>query len=214
MTAMDYPIALAAEDFVPVLLITAGVVLLRRLARAPATTLLTVAAALICAGGLAKSTWKLIVAAGGADLTWLEALLFPCQTAGFGVLSLALAAHRGGTRPPRWLSALVPGLAAACGAGAMLAGGMRPLVLSTAVFATVAAVYLIVLARDRGDTVAAGLFGIQLLGMFGLSQLSGVPEQTVALQWIEQSINTAAQAAFLLAAWRVSRTHRTMEAIR
>nr|BFE78266.1 hypothetical protein GCM10020093_008670 [Planobispora longispora] len=109
---------------------------------------------------------------------------------------------------------LVPGLTLACSLGAVLAGRTIPLLVSVSVFATLCGVHLIVAARRRGDLTAAGLFGVQLLGFFVLSPLAARPDQTVALQWAEQLCNTAAQAAFAVAAFRLGRTRNRSEVLR
>ncbi|WP_067814576.1 hypothetical protein [Nocardia inohanensis] len=201
MSTYDYPVSLAVEDFAPVLFTTAGVLLLSRILT-PARAV--PAAALIGAGGSAKATAKLIAATGGPDLPWLRDLLFPLLSLGFGLLCLALGRQRTG-ETPRWMLLLVPGLIMLCGLGAILAADPIPLLVSTTVFATIAGVHLIALARARGDTATAALFGTQLLVFFILGPLASRPDQTVALQWVEQLCNTAAQAAFLLAAWRLPR---------
>ncbi|MFE9783922.1 hypothetical protein ACFYO7_00915 [Nocardia salmonicida] len=199
--ALDYPISLAIEDFAPVLFTTAGVLLLRRvLGGGPAPV---AAAAFIGAGGLAKAGAKLIAAADGPAPPWLSELLFPLLTLGFALLCTAAARTRTETSP-RWLRYLVVGLTVVCGLGALLAHDAIPMLVSTTVFATISGIYLIGIARDRGDTVAAGLFGVQLLSFYILGPLASRPDQTVALQWIEQLCNTAAQAAFLAAAWRLA----------
>ncbi|WP_194818169.1 hypothetical protein [Nocardia sp. XZ_19_385] len=201
---MEYPISLAVEDFVPVVLTTTGVLLLRRpLASTGVRQGVVVAATLIGTAGFTKATAKLIAATGGPDLPWLRNLLFPLLTLGFGVLCLVAASARIGRVPP-WLGYLVPGLTAACALGAILAHDPIPMLLSTTVFATLTGSQLILMARARGDNIAAGLFGTQLLVFFLLGPLASRPDQTVTLQWIEQLCNTAAQAAFLIAAWRLS----------
>ncbi|MEU8900313.1 hypothetical protein [Nocardia sp. NPDC048505] len=201
MSAVDYPVSLALEDFVPVLLTTGGVLLLRRIV--PRTAALYGAAALIGGGGFAKATAKLVAALGGPDLVWLREALFPLLSMGFGGLCVLVAgAHLG--RIPRWLRYLVPSLLVACALGALAARDAIPMLVSTTVFATLTGGYLIAMARARGDAVAAGLFGTQLLGFFVLGPLAARPDQTVALQWVEQLSNTAAQAAFAVAAWRLS----------
>ncbi|MEU4411644.1 hypothetical protein [Nocardia salmonicida] len=205
--AIDYPISLAIEDFAPVLFTTAGVLLLRRvLGGGPAPV---AAAVFIGAGGLAKAGAKLIAAADGPALPWLSEMLFPLLTLGFALLCTAAARTRTGTSP-RWLRYLVVGLIVACGVGALLARDSIPMLVSTTVFATITGIYLIGIARDRGDTVAAGLFGVQLLSFYVLGPLASRPDQTVTLQWIEQLCNTAAQAAFLAAAWRLAASDKAV----
>lgn len=199
-TAVDYPVSLAVEDFVPVLLTTMGVLVLYRAIPARG---IPIAAALIGAGGLAKATAKLIAALDGPRLEWLSGMLFPLLTLGFGLLCVTLARAATG-RTPRWLAVLVPALTTVCAVGAVVAADPIPMLVSTTVFATLTGIQLIGRARDRGDTVAAALFGGQLLVFFILGPLASRPDQTVTLQWIEQLCNSAAQAAFLVAAWRLS----------
>lgn len=201
MDEIEYPLSLAVEDFVPVLLTTAGVVLLRRVA-GPGR-LVIAAAVLIGSGGFAKATAKLIVALGGPDLPWLRGLLFPLLTLGFALLCGPVARAATGA-VPRWLTVVVPGLTAGCAAGALLTADALPLLVSTTVFALLTGFYLIVVARRCGDPVAAALVGVQLLGFVALGPLGALENQTVALQWVEQLSNTAAQAAFLIAAWRLA----------
>ncbi|MFI6866064.1 hypothetical protein [Nocardia sp. NPDC050406] len=201
MSAVDYPVSLAVEDYVPVLFTTAGVLLLSRMVSRRWAAL--GAAALIGTGGFAKATAKLVAAADGPDLVWLRGMLFPLLTLGFALLCLEVA-HTVSGRIPRWLALLVPILTVLCAAGAALAADPLPMLVSTTVFATITGVYLIEIARRRGDTTAAALFGTQLLVFFILGPLASRPDQTVALQWAEQLCNTAAQGAFLIAAWRLS----------
>lgn len=198
-SAVDYPVSLAVEDYVPVLLTAVGVLLLHRTFRNARGVI--GAAALIGAGGMAKATAKLIAAAGGPDLVWLRNMLFPLLTIGFGLLCVALLSE---DRLPRWLGILVPSLTAACAVGAVLARDTLPMLVSTTVFAVIVGIHLIGVARARGDTLTAALFGVQLLVFFALGPLASRPDQTVALQWAEQLCNSAAQAAFLIAAWRLS----------
>ncbi|TCJ97127.1 hypothetical protein [Nocardia alba] len=202
---VDYPVSLAIEDFAPVLLTTIGVVLLRR--TVPDRGAVLVAAALIGCGGAAKATAKLLAATGHGDYPWLRGALFPLLTLGFGLLCLVLTRAAGPI--PRWLLVLVPGLIVTCAAGAVLAGDPIVFLVSTTVFATLAGIRLIDTARRRGDTLAASLFGIQLLVFFILGSLASRPDQTVALQWAEQLSNTVAQAAFAYAAWRLGSSQAT-----
>ena len=89
----EYGLALAAEDFVPVLLAGIGSVVLAAAAgrslpsvRVPAL----LAGALVTLGGLAKAVWKLLVAAEPCrDYPVLEHLLFPCLAFGFAGIAWA-----------------------------------------------------------------------------------------------------------------------------
>ncbi|MFG2867508.1 hypothetical protein [Streptomyces sp. NPDC048338] len=215
---LDYPLALAVEDFVPVVLTGLGAALLTGpLRRHSARTGLTgtVGTALILLGGLSKAVWKLVVALDGPDLQVLNKALFPCLSAGFLLLAhalLTLPAARGpepaGGRltPPLW------GFAAAwtaTGVVGLLLTSTAPHLVLTIVAVTVCAVRLILLARSDRDAVAAAAGGLWLTGMYVLGPLAARPDQSVALQWVEQSANTLTQGALVLLAWRLARLRRT-----
>ncbi|MFE1231722.1 hypothetical protein [Streptomyces sp. NPDC058745] len=215
---LDYPLALAVEDFVPVVLTGLGAALLTGpLRRHSARTGLTgtVGTALILLGGLSKAVWKLVVALDGPDLQVLNKALFPCLSAGFLLLAhalLTLPAARGpepagGRRtPPLW------GFAAAwtaTGVVGLLLTSTAPHMVLTIVAVTLCAVRLILLARSDRDAVAATAGGLWLTGMYVLGPLAARPDQSVALQWVEQSANTLTQGAFVLLAWRLARRRRT-----
>ncbi|WP_148017861.1 hypothetical protein [Streptomyces sp. OR43] len=215
MSDLDYPVSLAVEDFVPVLLTAcAAARLVAPAARTGRTgrTLAVSAAVLIAAGGLSKAGWKLVVALDGPDLQVFNKALFPLLSAGFLLLALALLRFglpgapqaRGGEPSGGRLPWVFAGLwAVVAGASAAFAS-TAPVMALTIAAVTVCAVRLILLARAAGDTLAASSAGFWLLGMYVLGPLASRPDQSVALQWVEQSCNTLTQAAALLAAWRLA----------
>jgi hypothetical protein len=52
--------------------------------------LATVGALSVVAGGVAKATWKLILALDGPEVAWLDAMLFPLLLIGFTCLAIAM----------------------------------------------------------------------------------------------------------------------------
>jgi hypothetical protein len=196
----DYPVALAAEDFVPVALTALGMAMLRH--RHP---LVPAAAALVVAGGFGKATWKLVVALGGPDLPWLRGALFPLLAIGFTAFAYALS--RESRRPPHPAVLAVPAMTAL--AMSAVLRDTWPALLWTIVAVTAAAVLLARSAARAGDPLAATLFGLWLAGQYLLGPMAARAEQSVPLQWVEQSCNTLAQAAFAFAAWHLTRTTRT-----
>ena len=182
----EYSLALALEDFVPSLLALAGFWFLASVAASVVPTTLTagrVGAVFIGAGGLAKSSWKLIVVTTGADLTWLESLLFPLMAIGSVILLWALfsALRRRAIIWWPFLAVLV------IYAGWCLAvGRLQP----------------IFFLATTGVTLVSIAFVACLV------PLRGHPEHdTVTFQWIEQSTNTIAQAALLAASWLTLRAY-------
>ncbi|MFD3869441.1 hypothetical protein [Streptomyces sp. NPDC058623] len=215
--ALDYPLSLALEDFVPVILTGTGAALLTvplrrfgtRTGRAGRA-----GAALVFLGGLSKATWKVIVALDGPDITFMDKALFPTLSAGFLLLAYALSAMKPvgapaaeSRRPPLWAWAA---LWAAVGAAGAALGSTAPSLVLTIVAVTLCGVRLILLARAQGDVPSAAAGGLWLAGMYALGPLAARPDQSVALQWVEQSANTATQAAFLFAAWRLVRRYRSV----
>jgi len=209
---IEYPVALAVEDFVPVVLTPLGIVLLTRHVDTRSRAGVLLAAVLVGAGGLAKASWKLTVALGGPDVTWLANLLFPLLTLGYGLLAWILISHHH-SRRPQWVLPVLAGVSLLCAGAALAAGSMLPLLISTTVFSTLSGIHLILAAQRNRDSLTAALFGVQLLGFFILSPLASRADQTIALQWVEQLSNSVAQAAFAIAAYRLSRTPR-LEAVK
>ncbi|MGW0808661.1 hypothetical protein [Nonomuraea sp. NPDC002799] len=210
---MDYPLALALVDFLPVLAMAAGIVLLVPYVgrvSGPVTGPLAgrvtlVAGALVVLGGLLKAVWKLLVAAGGPDVWWLAGVQFYLFGPGFALLAWAvLAGPRAGGpvlggRAPLWAFA---GFAGAGVVAALATGDTWPLLLVTTVGATILAVRLLLLSRHPAGRA---LFGFNLLGTYAMGLLASRPDQTIALQWAEESLNTLTWAAFAVAVWRLSR---------
>lgn len=197
---MDYPILLAVEDFVPVVLASAGFALLSRTPQSVSARRAGLAgAALITTGGLAKCLWKLGYAAGAGDWTILEQLLFPLMAAGATLLAWALAVT---VRDGRRTGFLPFGLALAlCAAGAVVAGSLDPLFVAATLGVTAVSVLGALIAARHRRWWAVALYVLGLVLVTGLVPLrSSDAHHTVAFQWLEQSINTVAQAALLVAA--------------
>jgi len=58
-------------------------------------------------------------------------------------------------------------------------------------------------------TLAGALFIINLICVFLLSGMARIPEQTITLQWIEESINAISWLCFAIAAKKVYEYART-----
>ncbi|GIE34263.1 hypothetical protein Ait01nite_073080 [Actinoplanes italicus] len=205
---MDYPIILAVEDFVPVIFGTLGFALLARTAPHPVAQRAGLAGALLIgAGGISKCIWKLGYAAGAGDGTLLEQLLFPLMAAGATLLSWALAVTvRRGRSTHFWPFALTLGL---CAAGSVLAGSLNPLFVAATLGVTAISVLAAIVAGRYRQWWAVSLYVLGLVLVMGLVPLRSSDEHhTLAFQWLEQSINTAAQGCLLVAAWLTLRATR------
>jgi hypothetical protein len=209
-------VPLALEDFVPVLLSAIGFAYVVRLVwRLDATSgrWAAAGAVLIVAGGLSRASWKLIHALGGPDLEVLHGALYVLLALGFPFLALGIrSARRHATGHPERLQPWIPvsALAAALVATTVLAsplgGRLVPLIwLGTATVAS-AAVSLLLFrwARASGLPGVGWLFIASLAFTIILNGLARPAEQTEALQWVQQGLNTLNQALFLFASRRLS----------
>jgi hypothetical protein len=207
--AISYTVPLALYDYVPVLLSGLGSILLVRYAAARMPGLAPIGWAgvvLTVAGGLCKASWKLVVAATGTNLERLEQLLFPLLAVGFTLLAFVLMSVLLERRAPRWPFALILGLGAV---GALLARTMAPLLGVTSLMSLSIVFMAMIVAWRAKVLLAVVLFAINVVGVLALVPLgSDRIEQTEPLQWIEQSINTAAQGAYALAWFLVLRRTR------
>ncbi|GAA2211634.1 hypothetical protein GCM10009850_070940 [Nonomuraea monospora] len=199
---MDYPLALALVDFLPVLAMAAGIALLvpytARAAGPLAGRAALAGGVLVVLGGLLKAVWKLLVAAGGPDVAWLAGVQFYLFGPGFALLAWAvLTVRRPG--PPFWA---LGGFALAGVAGALASGATWPLLIVTTVCATILGVRLLLLSRQPAGRA---LFGFNLLGTYVMGLLASRPEQTIALQWVEETLNTLTWTAFAVAVLRLTR---------
>ncbi|BCJ40797.1 hypothetical protein GCM10010168_91790 [Actinoplanes ianthinogenes] len=202
---MEYPVVLALEDFVPVIVGFLGFALLGRMGPAKAARRAGVAGAvLIGLGGTAKCAWKLVYASGGGDLAVLEQSLFPLMAAGACLLSwsLAVTIRRGG-RTQIWPFAVAFLIGVG---GSAAAGSLHPMfVVATFAVTAVSVLGAIVAARYR-QWWAVSFFVLGLVLVTSLVPLRQSPShETLAYQWLEQSLNTSAQALLLVAAWLTTR---------
>lgn len=209
MNTNDYPVILALEDFVPTLLALAGFWLLggacagidRRAAAAG-----RIGAVLIGLGGVAKSTWKLLLSAFGTDVRWLEQALFPLMAAGALLVLWSLQTTLRGRSAPWWPYALVGlGIAGA----AVATGSLQPTFIAATTGVTLISVLGAVLAGRRRAWAAVVLFVLGIVAVTSLVPLRNHPQhETLTFQWLEQGTNTLAQAVFLTAALLTVRAAR------
>ncbi|MGH1564972.1 hypothetical protein [Mumia sp. DW29H23] len=199
----EYGLALAVEDFVPVVLAGAGLVTLANAAgkavpQVRAGALL--GAIVVTAGGLGKAVWKLLVAGPCVEIPFLEQMLFPCLAIGFCALAWALASVYVG-KVVSWIPfALVP-FVGACISGA--ARNLTPMLAIAALSAVAVGAIASQLAARHGDQLARWLFIVYIVGTLVLPPLAARPHQTEMLQWGEQLTNTAVQLCFLIGALRL-----------
>jgi len=202
----EYGLALAAEDFVPVVLAGLGALALadacgRRVPSVRAGAM--IGSVLITLGGLGKATWKVLVAAEPChEVPILEQALFPCLAFGFAALAWSVVALSRGTATSPARFAAVPVLGAA---GAFAVGALWPMLVVAAVGAVVVGITASRHAFVSGLSGAGWLYIAYVVGTLVLPPLAARPDQSEGLQWIEQLTNSTVQACFLFGALALRR---------
>lgn len=211
-----YPIALAVEDVIPIVLGGFGYLwLARRSARSVPEVgppMLAATALLVVCSALAGPVRKIAIWVSAAEICPPEyevpypVLQVPFVMAlapGFAILTwgvLGVLRHR----TLAFWPFLIPLMLGVVGA---VAAGSRPVLFGVGgLWAVALAVGCVVLAHRQGDAVAAALFGVYALGTLVLPFLSS--RGTVAtpgLQWTAQGVNTVTQGTFAYAAHRLLR---------
>lgn len=215
---MHYTLSLALVDYLPVALTAIGLFyIVRMVAHIDPVQgrVAAIGAVLTVAGGFAKATWKLIMAASGGavDIALLDSSLFILMAPGYTLLAYSvLRAVRLIQGKLGWHPWLPPAIfLAVVFAGSIYLALSRPaspawerVLLSVMVLATVVTGVLLVIFSFRQKLpLPAWLFLLNLGGVFMLNGMARLPEQTITLQWIEESINALAWLAFAYAAYRV-----------
>lgn len=214
-----FTLGLALEDFVPVILSSLGLFILARMANQfsrAAGRMAYLGWILVTLGGLFKASWKLIMALsdGQTDVVWMDLGLFLWMGPGFTFMAFAIwYAQRvmRGKKLPRnpWLAPTI--IIALNSFGALaVALTMSPadrwrfvfLGLTTIANVTLAVLLIVQAARQHQYGVMV-LFIFNIVIVFLLSGMARIPDQTISLQWTEQILNTLAQGAFAVAAWRL-----------
>jgi hypothetical protein len=216
----EYTLALALEDFIPVIFSSIGLYFVSRMVanvNARLGQMATIGFILVSIGGFLKATWKLIMALTQTqtNIVWFDKGMFIWMSAGFTLLAFALwfvSEIRSGKRKPNriWLGpSVVLGLSLA----AILFTGFpdpnvntwRFILLGVMTIGNVVMVVLLIQqARANSQNLLAVLFLVNIVIVFILSGLARIPEQSIPLQWTEQLLNTFAQGAFAYAAWKLA----------
>ncbi|GAB4490760.1 MAG: hypothetical protein Fur0016_03000 [Anaerolineales bacterium] len=214
-----YTLGLALEDFLPVILSSAGMYFISRMVsntQPGLGAMATLGWILVTIGGLLKAIWKLVMALTQTqvNLVWFDKGMFIWMSAGFTLLAFALwmmAETRSGKQPRHiWAGpAMVLGLSLL----AILFTGFpdpsvntwRFILLGVMTIGNVAVVFLLIQqARASGKNGLAILLLIHISLIFVLSGLARIPHQTIPLQWTEQLLNTFSQGAFAYATWKLT----------
>jgi len=209
---MEYTISLALVDFLPVIFTAVGMYFIVRMVshlNATQGKVAAMGAALIVTGGFLKAIWKLVMAFPGNDIRWMDDGMFAWMASGYTLLVWSIWQTVRVLRGKKMFNAwLIPVSIIAL----MLASSFyfhtfspdspawKRILLSVMVLASIiTSVLLIVFAFRQKLFLAGALFIINLIIIFVMNGLARMPEQTIALQWMEESINSVSWLCFFIA---------------
>lgn len=186
-----YLLSLALFDFVPVTMFLVGAFFPVRIALqmrgSPCGRMAMAGSLLIFLGGFLKATWKLLYVNNVADWRWMSELQFLLAAPGFlALLVTAILMARG-----RGRSGPLPLMA--------IAAWKIPLLAIMTISSMGAQGILAYLSFRRRILPAAVGFIVAFLCLIGMGAMAS-GEQTIAKQWIEESINALGQFGFMLGA--------------
>lgn len=185
-----YPLSLAIFDFVPTFFFLIGAFYLAKTAvicrGIHSARMLMLGAVLVFLGGFLKALWKLLYAAQIADIRWMGELQFFLLGIGFLAIFVSTLLM---VRKPK--NSTTP----------MLFLGMAPwkipfLFLMTATSLGAEGILAYIAFRRNLRWAAAG-FVMGVLGILAMGTFASA-EQSVAMQWVEETINTIGQGGFML----------------
>lgn len=211
---MEYPLSLALFDFVPVLLTAIGFLYLVRLTSSvlPAQGRIAfLGGMLIVAGGFFKAGWKLLMAVSNStiDIGWMDDGLFWFLVPGYLLFAWSMwqvsRLVQGKQIFGTWLlPCLVTLLTFSISYFLFLSNPASPawerVLLTVTVLANFASgILLMTFAFREKLSVAGWLFLLNLLGVFLLNGLARLSEQTILVQWMDESVNTLSCLGFMIA---------------
>lgn len=215
---MEYTLSLALVDFLPVTFTAFGLFYIVRMVahiNSLQGKIAAIGAVLTVAGGFFKAVWKLLMSSSNSaiDINWMEEGLFVFMAPGYTLLAFSVWQT---VRSVRGMKTFHGWMAPAIFIALMFAGSIylytsnptspawERVLLSVMVLATVVTGILLIVFGFRQKMPMAGwLFILNLVGIFVLNGMARMPEQTIALQWIEEGINTISWLAFMFAATKV-----------
>ena len=213
---MEYTISLALVDFLPVIFTAVGFYFLCKMVThvdGKQGKVFLVGAVLTVVGGFIKATWKLIIASSGIDIRWMDDGMFAWMAPGYVLIAWSIWQTVRNVQGKKTLS---PRLAPIAIGTVTLVGSYylntsmpdssawKLTLLSVMVIASVVTSILLIAFAFRQRLTLAGIFFIiNLIIIFVMNGLARIPEQTITLQWTEESINTISWLCFAIASKKV-----------
>ena len=202
-----YPLVLALYDFVPVVLFLIGAIFLVRtsirMCGFRCGRLAIAGVLLIFIGGILKAIWKLLYTIGMGNFQLLSESQFPLVAPGFLILLIAVLMMARSDRETRVTNAALL---------LIMATWKIPFLIVMTLTSMGVQGILTYVSFQRKKKLAAAGFIVAFLGLVGMGALAS-GEQTLAMQWIEQSVNTVGQLGFMIGSILLHRSILALQAI-
>lgn len=213
---MEYTVSLALVDYLPVIFTAVGFYFLYKMVThvdLAQGKVFLVGAVLTVIGGFIKATWKLIIAASGNDIRWMDDGMFAWMAVGYTLIFWSIWQTVRVLRGKNAFQALIVptfiGVLSLVGAYYLYISmpesrAWKFTLLGVMSLASVlTSILLIVFAFRQKLTLAGALFIVNLIIIFVMNGLARMPEQTIALQWIEESVNSVSWFCFAIASKKI-----------
>lgn len=186
-----YPLSLVVYDFVPVAFFLVGAIFLVRMVTQicgiRCGRFATVGSLLIFLGGFLKAIWKLLFSTGVGDFQLFSESQFVLLAPGFLLLLIVVI----------WMARVERMVRESKVAIVMaIAVWKIPLLIVMTLASMGVQGILTYMSFRRGEKLAATGFIVAFLCLVGMGAMAS-GDQTLARQWIEQSINTVGQFGFM-----------------
>ncbi|MGB7876297.1 MAG: hypothetical protein WBL25_18075 [Anaerolineales bacterium] len=190
--AETYPLALAVYDFVPVAFFLIGAIFFVRMATQICDDrcgrLAMAGSVLVFLGGFLKAIWKLLFTLGVGDFQLLSESQFVLLAPGFLALLVVVIRMARSERMVRERNAAVM---------LAMAGWKIPFLIVMTLASMGVQGILTYISFRRTAKLAASGFIVAFLCLVGMGAMAS-GEQTLRMQWIQQSVNSLGQLGFMM----------------
>lgn len=196
----EITVSMAIMDFIPVLLFFIATIILQRdlynkLSKV-AFSMLAAGSLMVFIGGFYKALWKLLYGLQIADVPYLDTALFPLQAPGFILMFFALLSLFGRNKNTNFYfsAAVVP-----------VYESKFPFLIGQILGCSGVIWSLFFMAKRMKHKLAMVMFVMAFIAMLSMGYMASAFDSGSGMDWIEQSINTVSQGAFLLGVILLSR---------
>lgn len=198
-----YPISLAIVDFLPNIAFLIGAYFLVRIAAMvngrKCSRMVMAGSVLIALGGILKATWKLIYASGAGDVRLLSEIQFVLIAPGFlAILVAVILIARKRAISKRKAAPML-----------LIVPWKLPFLFIMTLASLGAQGILTYISFRRGTRQAAVGFIVAFMALLAMGMMASA-EQTLGMQWIEESINTLGQLGFMTGSILLYKNYKTL----